>query len=276
MKGYIKQNILERSLVVNIIAGIVLSMLIVFLFLITLNFWTNHGDYLRIPEIRGKNLKEASAYLEEQGFDIIIQDSIYDEKYAPAEVIKQFPEPDALVKVNRTVYLTINRVVPPMVDMPNLIGMSFRNAEMEMRIKGLKIGDTVYVPDIAKNAVKDQQFEGVTIKPGTPILMGSRITLVLGAGIGNELIPVPDLLGMTYEEARILLEATGINLGVVLPDPEVQDTLSSYIYWQNPSRYSVDYRLNTIRMGQMMDIRLSLSRPSLDSLSQGAINEDQY
>jgi hypothetical protein len=70
---------------------------------------------------------------------------------------------------------------------------------------------------------------------------------------------------MTFEEGGILLEASGINLGVVLPDPDVQDTLSSFIYWQNPPRFTSDNKLNLIRMGQMMDIRLSVERPLRDT-----------
>lgn len=262
-----KNSWLPKSLGANIALGVVTSLFLLFLFLQTLNFWTSHGEYLRVPDVTGKTLDEAKLLLEEQGFEILIQDSIYQDTLLPQEVIKQFPDADATVKVNRTVYLTINRAVPPLIDMPNLVGLSFRNAELELRSRGLKLGDTSYVPDIAKNAVKDQILDGVSIKPGDKVLMGSTISLVLGAGIGNEQIPVPDLFGMSFEEAGILLEASGINLGVVLPDPDVQDTLSSFVYWQNPPRFTEENKLNLIRMGQMMDLRLSVQRPVRDTLS---------
>lgn len=265
MKDLDKNTLLKRSIPANIGLGILASLLIVFLFLQTLKFFTNHGEYLRVPDITGKTLGEATKLLEDQGFEIVIQDSIYQDTLKPLEIIKQFPDADATVKVNRTVYLTINRAVPPMVDMPNLVGMSFRNAELELRTRGLKLGDTMYVPDIAKNAVKEQLLNGESLKPGSKVLMGTAITLVLGAGVGNELIPVPDLFGMTYEEAKILLEGNGINLGVVLPDGDVKDTAAGFIYWQNPSRFTEDNRLNTIRMGQIMDIRLSLQAPVRDT-----------
>lgn len=271
MKRVEKNKLIERSLPANIGLGILVSLLIVFLFLQTLKFFTNHGEYLRVPDIMGKTLGEATKLLEEQGFEIVIQDSIYQDTLKPLEIIKQFPDADATVKVNRTVYLTINRAVPPLVDMPNLIGMSFRNAELELRARGLKLSDTIYVPDIAKNAVKDQLLNGESLRPGTKILMGSAVSLVLGAGVGNELIPVPDLFGMSYEEAKILLEGNGINLGVVLPDADVRDTATGFIYWQNPSRFTDDNRLNTIRMGQIMDIRLSLVAPVRDTTQTNTI-----
>ena len=241
--------------------GLIISLLIIFIFLQTLNFWTNHGEYLRVPEVKGKSLADATSLLEKQGFDVVIQDSVYKDTVPPLAVIKQFPDPDATVKVSRTVYLTINRAKAPLVDMPNLVGMSFRNAELELRSKGLKLGDTSYVPDIAKNAVRDQVINGNSVKPGTKVAMGTEISLVLGAGIGNEDIPVPDLFGMPYPEAMALLEANGINIGVVLPDTDLRDTSAGFVYWQNPPRINDERKLNRIRMGQMMDIRLSATKP---------------
>jgi len=253
--------LIKRPLWINILLAIGISLLVLFLFFQTLEFWTNHGEYLRVPDVKGKNYKEAEDLLDKAGFDVVIQDSVYYDSIAPLVIIKQFPDPDATVKVNRTIYLTINRSIAPLIDMPNLVGMSFRNAELEIRAKGLKLGDTTYVPDIAKNAVKDQLVGGVTLKPGTPVAMGTKISLVLGAGIGNEDMAVPDLFGMPYSEVMILLESSGINLGVVLPDADLKDTLAGFVYWQNPERMNEERKINRIRAGQMMDIKLSVIKP---------------
>jgi beta-lactam-binding protein with PASTA domain len=253
--------LMKRPLWINILLALGLSLLVLFLFFQTLEFWTNHGEYLRVPDVKGKNYKEAADLLDKAGFDVVVQDSVYYDSIAPLVIIKQFPDPDATVKVNRTIYLTINRSIAPLIDMPNLVGMSFRNAELEIRAKGLKLGDTTYVPDIAKNAVKDQLVGGVTLKPGTPVAMGTKISLVLGAGIGNEDLAVPDLFGMPYAEALILLESSGINLGVVLPDADIKDTLAGFVYWQNPERMNEERKINRIRSGQMMDIKLSVIKP---------------
>ncbi len=245
----------------SILAAIGASLLVVFLFFQTLDFWTNHGEYLKVPDVKGKNYLEAVAALEKEGFDVMVQDSVYYDTLAPLVIVKQFPDPDATVKVNRTVYLTINRAIAPMIDMPNLVGMSFRNAELELRARGLKLGDTTYVPDIAKNAVKEQLVNGEPWKPGDKIAMGSRVSLVLGAGIGDEAIPVPDLFGMSYPEALTLIEASGISFSVILLDPDLKDTTAGYVYWQNPERFTEDRKINRIRPGQMMDVRLSLVKP---------------
>jgi eukaryotic-like serine/threonine-protein kinase len=251
----------KKHLWVNILIALGVSLFILFLFFQTLEFWTNHGEYLRVPDVKGKNYREASELLDKAGFDVVVQDSVFYDTLAPLVIVKQFPDPEATVKVNRTIYLTINRATAPLIDMPNLVGMSFRNAELELKARGLKLGDTTYVPDIAKNAVKDQQVGGVTLKPGTPVAMGTPITLVLGAGIGNEDMAVPDLFGMPYIEALTLLESNGINMGVVLPDAGLTDTLAGFVYWQNPERLDEENKINRIRAGQMMDIKLSIIKP---------------
>jgi beta-lactam-binding protein with PASTA domain len=259
----------KKPLWINLLVAIGISLLALLLFFQTLEFWTHHGEYLKVPDVKGKNYLEAVASLEKDGFDVVVQDSVFYDTLAPQVIVKQFPDPDATVKVNRTIYLTINRAIAPVIDMPNLVGMSFRNAELELRSRGLKLGDTSYVPDIAKNAVKEQLVGTEPVKPGTKIAMGSSISLVLGAGIGNEDMPVPDLFGLPYPEALTLVEAGGMSFSVVLLDPDLKDTTAGYVYWQNPPRLDEERRINRIRPGQMMDIRLSLNKPQrvTDSLA---------
>jgi beta-lactam-binding protein with PASTA domain len=251
----------KRPIWMQILTATGLSVLIFFIFFLTLNMLTRHGKYLRVPDVKGKSLPEAVKFLEDEGFEVLIQDSVFYDTIPALTILKQFPDPDATVKVNRTIYLTVNRLTAPVISMPNLLGMSFRNAELELRARGLKLGDTTYVPDIAKNAVKDQRVDGVSIRPGSDVPMGTIVSLVLGAGVGMEQMPVPDLFGMSYGEAQAMLEATGISLGVVLLDPDLTDTTAGFVYWQNPAPLAEDLRPNLIRAGQMMDIRLSLTKP---------------
>ncbi len=253
--------ITKRPLWQNILAAILASLFLVAIFLLTLNVITNHGEYLTVPEVKGRDYKIIQSDLEKNGFEVVIQDSIYVDTLPPNIIIKQFPEPEATVKVNRVIYLTINCAVPPSVGMPNLIGMTFRNAMMELKSLGLKLGDTIIVPDLVKNAVKDQQVAGSTIKPGSPVRMGTIIDLVIGAGIGGEEFPVPDLYGLTYSEAKLVLDINGISTGVVILDEDLVDTTMGYIYWQNPMPFDGQMLPNKIHTGQLMDIRLSIEKP---------------
>ena len=253
--------ITEKPLWKNILAGFILSLLILVGFLLALNLITNHGEYLVIPDVKGKNYKAVKDDLERKGFDVVIQDSIYIDAMLPELIIKQFPEPDATVKVNRTIYLTINCSVPPTINMPNLVGMSFRNAIIELKSVGLKLGDTSYADDIAKNVVKDQLSHRQSLKPGSPIRMGTAIDLVIGVGLGGDAIPVPDLYALTFQEAKMVMEVNGLVAGIITLDEDFSDSSLGYVYWQNPSPLNDLKQPNTLRTGQLMDLKLSLAKP---------------
>lgn len=259
-----------KPLWVNILFGLVLVFLLLFLFLLSLDYFTRHGKTLIIPAVTNVPLSQAEKILKDQGFDIQIQDSIYSDTAAPLSVLRQFPEADAVVKENRTVYLTINRAIAPSIEMPNLEGMSFRTAQIVLKQYGLKVKDTIFKPDFAKNSVLEQQYNSERIKPGTRIAMGSGITLVLGSGLGQMEFNVPELFGLTYNEARMILESTGLSTAAVIADPDVKDTLNAYIYRQSPERVTYDNRMNRIRSGQTIDIWLSKDKPvrQTDSTSQ--------
>ena len=263
--------ITERPLWQNILTGIVLVLALFFLFLSSLKWITNHGKAASVPSVTGKKVDEAATLLDKEGFDAEVQDSLYVDTIPPNTVIKQIPEADEVVKRNRTVYLIISRSVPPMVEMPNLVGYSFRNAEMVLNNMDLKIGDTSFKPDFARNAVLEQWYNGKQIQPGTPLRKGSVISLVLGDGVGKKEFAVPDITGMTFCEARDLLQAYGIIMGAVVGNTDVNDTCAGFIYKQNPERYDDEKHLQHIRSGQTMDVWLQLTKPVRDS----ARKEDQ-
>lgn len=250
--------ITRRPLWVNILFAIFLVGFIFLIFLGSLGILTRHNKILKIPAITGKSMAEATRILKEQGFDVEIQDSVYIDTIPILTVTRQFPEADASVKINRTVYLTVNRSVPPLIVMPRLVG-SFRNAVMILKQFGLKLGDTSYRPDFAKNAILSQLYNGKEIKPGTKIPMGSTISLVLGSGLANLNMSVPDLFGMTYDEAQSRLDSMGISLVPIL-DPGIRDTLNAFIYRQNPERLNDQRKVNRIRAGQLIDIWLGTDR----------------
>ena len=251
----------RKPLWVHILLAIALVLIMLFVLFWSLGLITRHGQTLTIPSVTGRSLPDAEKFLEEKGFEMEIQDSVFVDTAAPLSVLRQFPEADAVVKENRTVYLTVSRAVAPTIDMPNLEGMSFRNAEMILRQYGLKLEDTVFRPDFAKNAVLEQQYNGDRIKPGTKLRMGSGISLVLGSGLGQDEFSVPDMFALTFNDARTYLEANGLSLGAAVFDPDVRDSLNAYVYRQSPQRFTDDRRINRIRQGQSVDLWLSVQKP---------------
>lgn len=258
---------------VNLLAAILLIFLLIFLFLQSLSWFTNHGSYLKVPMVTGKNVDEAIKLLEDKGFDVVIQDSVYYDSLPKYTVLKQLPDPDATVKANRTVFLTVNRATPPTIAMPKLEGLSFRFAVGLLERNHLRLGDTIYRPDFMKGSVLEQQYNATRIAAGTKVPWGARINLVIGAGLQEQQILVPDLVGMTFAEAKAILETKGITLAGVVPMSTVHDTAGAFVYKQNPEKYDVDKQPNYIRPGQTMDLWLSPIPLDVDSLKQKNQND---
>jgi eukaryotic-like serine/threonine-protein kinase len=252
--------ITKRPLWVNILAAAVLTFLLIFLFLKMLGWITKHDDYLQVPNLLGKKTDEAVKLLEKQGFDVQIQDSVYTDTAAMGIVLKQLPDPDAKVKINRTVYLTVNRVTLPMVEMPKLVDQSLGFALDILQRNHLQLGDTIFKPSFQIGSVLEQLYNGVKIPEKAKVPWGSKITLVIASGLGDQQILVPSVIGMTYKQAKDYLEQLGISLAATIPFPKdivIKDTANAFVVKQNPSNLDEEKKPRYMKSGQVMDLYIN-------------------
>src|SRR5436853_253032 len=258
--------ITNRPLWANILAAVAIAIILVLLLVLSLQWCTHHGRAKTVPLVVGKTFDQGKQILDKEGFYAVVQDSVYVDTLPPLAIVKQIPEADAVVKVNRTVYLTINQAQPPMVVLPPLINFTYRNAVMTLSSLGL-IADSTHKPDFARDNVKDVLYEGQSISAGTKLMMGSHVMLVLGSGVGQTVYNVPYLIGMNYGEAKMKMEASGINL-LVLSARGVSDSLNAFIISQDPGRFDESGQQVRIRSGQMISVTLAPERPVTDSTNR--------
>ena len=250
----------------------VLVFLIGFIFLQSLAWFTNHGSYLKVPSITGMKVDDALTLLEKEGFEVVITDSAYNDSVDLNTVKKQLPDADATVKVNRTVFLNVNPRSLPLIEMPKLEGLSYRYALDKLNKNHLVLGDTTMRPDFMKGSVLEQHFKGSKIEDGAKIRWGSAISLVVGGGLQEIRIKVPDLIGTTVAEAKEILKAQGIILAATLTSGIVTDTLNAFVFKQNPEVLDYDKAPVYIQPGQTMDIWVQVERPVTDSLHANVID----
>lgn len=268
--------ITRQHFLVNLIIALGLLFGLVFIFLSMLNVITRHNDYEKVPLVTNMSLPEAISTLQGKGFKVEVQDSVWKPDISPLMVLNQSPAAEQMVKANRIIFLTVNKSQPPIIEMPNLVGFSFRNAQLYMDQLGLQLGDTTRKPDIARDAVLEQLYNGRAIRPGSRIFEGSVISFVLGSGLGDEENQVPDLFGLTYAEAKATLQTLGLNIGALLPDPNVKDTANAFVYRQNPNPVTKlpdgGQQVNKMRTGQSLDIWLSVDRK--EKIEEITLEED--
>ncbi len=241
----------------NLIVAAIFAFLLFFTILQLLGSITNHGEYLKVPSVLGKKTADAIKDLEAKGFDVVIQDSVYTDTAKKGIVLKQLPDPNSTVKVNRTILLTVNRVTLPLVDMPALEGKSLSFAIDILKRSHLVLGDTIFRPDFMRGSVIEQQFRGDKIVSGSKLPWGSAVDLVIGSGLKDSLMLVPDLVGKTFSEASVILQESGILLGAVVADPGITDTAAAFIWRQVPPTKDDQNEPIQIKSGQLIDLWIS-------------------
>ncbi|MEO6489418.1 MAG: PASTA domain-containing protein [Ferruginibacter sp.] len=254
----------NRPLWVNILAALLLVFLVIFIFLQFLGVITKHGQHLIVPSVIGKQTTEAIKFLEAKGFEVVIQDSVYTDTADMGIVLKQLPDPNGTVKINRTVFLTVNRFTLPLVDMPSLEGKTLNYGIIILKRSHLKLGDTTYKPDFMRGSILEQSYDGHKVTFGTKVPWGSSIDLVIAGGLTEQRMMVPSLIGLTVAEARTVLEANGIMLGAIIPDLGITDTSAAFVYKQKPPKLTDNMQPVFIQSGQLMDIWISPVMRSLE------------
>lgn len=181
---------------------IVLAVALLFGALSALSWYTNHDQYIQVPDVKGMSFDEAKITLEQNGLNPIINDSVYIEKALPLSIVSQNPEADSDVKDGRTIYLTINTGKTPTVSAPKFVDMSITLAQAVMKNKGLKLGRiTTAYDEIGNNLVLSQFYRGDTLRPGTIIPKGSTVDLTVAS---TDRSKFPELDSMRNDSINML------------------------------------------------------------------------
>jgi serine/threonine-protein kinase len=194
-----------------IVAVMLLTTFAVLMDKIVMPLYVQLGDEVDLPDVIEMPINEAQTLLTDQGFQVVIRDSLYDENHPVGIVIEQNPYPYAVVKEGRRVYLTVSIGEKPII-MPNLFGVSPREAELILVTHDLKLRSKNYV-------YSDRYHEGTVMGQSYPqgqeIKSGSRIDIIISLGQLSVEAVVPDLVGKSLHEARERLRAVKLKIAEI-------------------------------------------------------------
>jgi beta-lactam-binding protein with PASTA domain len=253
MKGIIR-FISSGRVWMNVLLITVFTGLVVFLTMLWLGMYTMHGESLAVPELKGKPLEDIETLLANTDMTYEITDSIYTDEYQRGAVVSQNPKSGKQVKKGRTIYLTVNSVLPEMVEAPDLIGKSKRIAVPILEITGLELISLKYRPDEScTDCVVGLEYNSKKVEPGDKLRKGEGVSLILGQ-ISDVPTISPDLLGLTYAEACSLIISSSLNVGSILlcaGCETADDTLGAFVVNQRPQRNEM------INLGTFVDLYLT-------------------
>lgn len=208
-----KQSV--KKIAIHLVLVILAIIVFAFIFLnVFLPSYTNHGQTVTVPDLEGYEYHELQDYLKERDLRYeVTLDSGFNNELKPLSVMKQNPKAGSKVKKGRKVYVTLNAKNAPLIKMPNLVNSLLKNAQEIIGNMGLVRGEIVYVPDIGINVVLEQKYRGRNIPEGFEIPKGSQIDLVVGDGLGKQILDVPSLIGMDEVDAEFLIIGSGLRMG---------------------------------------------------------------
>ena len=229
--AYLKTKEFRKTILLAI-GSVIVVVLIAFF---GLDFYTRHGEGIPVPTLTGMPIDKALNVLKEQGFGVSI-DSVYVQDQPAGMVVEQDPDAGTSVKVNRVIYLKIVKNLVPTVSLPDIMDAPYISAVATISNYGLKVGDTTYRSDIARDHVLEVRYAGQAIQPGSKLPKGSKIDLVLGDGAGASEVDIPDLVNQDLDAAKFALKGSGLSLGTVTYQGTITDTTNVVVVAQMPMK----------------------------------------
>jgi serine/threonine-protein kinase len=198
--------------------GIITAFLLSGIFLIgimdflVMPLYVKHGREFEMPDLVGKNTDEARQAVRDFGFDIVVTDSVYTPDYPPGIIAEQLPAPFATVKKGRRVYVRLSIGEQP-ATVPNIQGISPREAELTLRAYNLEPGYTTY-------EYSDYYLDGTvcrqSLPPGQPVRQNSRVNIAVSLGEMPGQRKIPNLIGKSLDAATQQLKLLGLSVGSVI------------------------------------------------------------
>ena len=203
----------EKKFYLNLLIIVLLSIVLLWLTFKLLNSYTRHDKVYTMPDFVGQDFKQVK-HEHSRDFNFILIDSVYPKGQQPGSIYQQDPLPGSKIKRGRNVYAIIVAVTPEKTTMPNVKGISLREAIGRLESSGLDVDHLEYVTYDYKNNVIDQYYLGAPIAQGTELVKGSKIMLRVGIGSDKSNVKVPNLIGKSADETKKLLNLACLNIGV--------------------------------------------------------------
>lgn len=166
-------------------AFLALAIVVGFTFLVIqfLDFRTNHGQEIKVPDLSKMKLEIAEEKLNELDLEVFLLDTVeFNADFPPFTILEQDPKAGSLVKDGRKVYVKLNAGEFTDITIPEFKDKTFRQISSTIKSLTLKEGKVTYKPHIAKDVVLQIYQNGRRLRAGDKVKKNSVLDFVLGDG----------------------------------------------------------------------------------------------
>jgi len=234
------KSLFNWKVLVNILVAVCVFLGLVWLTFRWLEYHTNHGQEIIVPNITDMSVQQAIEVLDDTGLKYEVDSFDFDPKYKPFQVLQLYPVAGSRVKEGSPIRLKVNPRTWAPVAIPDVIDSYKYRAFAKLKLVGLTVGDTIYEPSIAKDAVLKLMYDGKLINPGELVPRFSTIDVVVGQGPKRNII-VPNLIGLKLEDAKRIVSQNLFEPGLFFDEHDeiISEDGDYIVFYQNPLAGSV-------------------------------------
>lgn len=195
--------------------------------------YVGHDDFVTVPDVTNLEVEDAKLTLSRLKLPVEVESGRFNPELPRNLVIDQNPQANVQVKPGRRIYVTINTGATPESTVPTLVGISVDEAKNRLNAAGLIAQNSDIRPDSIPSPHKNlvtKQFP----EPGRIVEEGSRVRIWYSTGLGNNLVTVPGVVGLSAREAQNVLLRQKIR-SVVLGGSGDEDVSLKEIVRQSPT-----------------------------------------
>jgi beta-lactam-binding protein with PASTA domain len=164
------------------------------------------GDLVPAPDLLGLSFVEARRTVAEAGLSLRVDAERPHPVYPEGSVTQQLPDPGVEIKRGRTVAVVLSTGLD-MKAVPDLRGLTARQAQLDVEALGLVVSDVVQVHT---DRVEKGRIIGTDPSGGAALPAGGSIRMLVSLGVGPVEMIMPSLVGRTPDEARLIAEGLGL------------------------------------------------------------------
>jgi hypothetical protein len=175
-------KIFRLPVYVHLLVIFLLSCLILYVVLKSIDSYTNHNQGVKVPDVRGLQIEDAAPFFERNKLRYAIVDSVFSKATNPGAIVDLLPEANSKVKKNRIVSVTVNAKTEKTVPVPDIAELSFRQASALLRALGFIDVEYKYVSGEYRDLALGVEYEGQMINSGIRVPLTAKLVLIISDG----------------------------------------------------------------------------------------------
>ena len=200
-----------------------------------------------VPKLIGRTYQDVSND-KSLKFELVVTARRHDSTYDEDVIIEQSQPLGKMVKEGSTIELTLS-LGKRTLEMPNYINWDYIEANSDIRTKMEKTVSVTYLYE-PSDTVQANKIIRTDPIAGQTVTEGQSICFVISQGTKTDIVKMPNLLGMTEEQARSMLSSFHLNIGTV--DTAISDAYAPGLVIEQSTPVDVE-----VPIGMTVNITLS-------------------